>query len=54
LEFWKERELDLKSDNFIEEINAKFDKSDDANNKLDEAGFIDPAEMSHPLPITSN
>ena len=54
LEFWKERELDVQSDNFIDEINAKFDKSVDTNNKLDVADFIDPVETSHPLPITSN
>jgi hypothetical protein len=54
LEFWKERELDVQSNNFIDEINTKFDKSDDANNRLDVANFIDPVEMSHPLPVTSN
>ena len=54
LEFWKEREPDMQSNNFIDEINAKFDNSDDANNRLDVANFIDPVEMSHPLPVTSN
>ena len=54
LEFWREREPDMQSNNFIDEINAKFDNSDDANNRLDVANFIDPVEMSHPLPVTSN
>lgn len=44
----------MQSNNFIDEINAKFDNSDDANNRLDVANFIDPVEMSHPLPVTSN
>ena len=50
MEFWKEREVDLQSDDFIDEINNKFDESNGATNRLEIAGFIELAEMSHPIP----
>ena len=50
MEFWKEREVDLQSDDFIDEINNKFDESNRATNRLEIAGFIELAEMSHPIP----
>lgn len=53
MEFWKEREIDLQSDDFIEQINNKFNESGEAPNRLEVAGFIELAEVSHPLPAPS-
>ena len=53
MDFWKDRELDLQSDDYIEEINNKFDQSEAALNRLEVAGFIELVEVSHPLPTPS-
>jgi len=41
----------MQSDDFIEEINNKFNSSNGQLNKLEVGAFIELVEISHPLPV---